>query len=216
MKNRFPDSFLPHSPDSSFFLLEPSAPWARGSEAVTRIHHVPGDFNKEVALCKAISAEIFSLVPPWNIHQQDFSSGIELYSWQTQPRFVFSTVLERCRGRTDVYPQRSQGTCLLKAISSGLTSEGKDATKKFRNLCSSTDNRAGTDLINSSILNLFPYPSKRWHHGCVISNIITTVLSFLTCSSDPFWKKSSDGDSCVSQDKSLWYFTILFENFLWC
>lgn len=133
MENRFPDSFLPHI---SRLILFPASAFCslsqQGSGAVTRIHHVPGDFNKEVTLCKVISAEIFSLVSPRKHHQPDFSSGIKPYSWQTQPRFVFSTVLERYRGRTDLYPHRSQGMCLLKETSRGLTSEWKDSTKKIQ------------------------------------------------------------------------------------
>lgn len=162
MENRFPDSFLPHIsrlilfPASAFCSL---SQW--GSGTLTRIHHVPGDFNKEVTLCKVVSAEIFSLVPCQKPHQQEFSSSIKLYSRQTQPRFVFSIVLERYRGRTDMYPQRSHGMCLVKATSRGLTSEWKDSTKKFRNLCSTTENRAGRDLINSGSLSLFLYPQQK-------------------------------------------------------
>lgn len=162
MENRFPDSFLPHisrlilSPASAFCSLS----WW-GSATVTRIHHVPGDFNKEVTLCKVISAEIFSFIPPQKHHQQGFSSSIKPYSCQTQPRFVFSTVLERYKGRINMYPQRSQGMCLVKATSRGLTPEWKGSTKKFRNLCSITEDRARTDLITSGSLSLFPHPQQK-------------------------------------------------------
>ena len=164
MKNRFVDSFLP--PISRLILSPANAScslsqWGPETETLTKIHHIPGDFTKEVTLCKVLSAESFNLVPPPKAHQQDLSSGTKPSNWETQPRFVFSTVLEGHRGRTDTHPQRSHGMSLLKATSRDPTSEWRDSAKRFRNLCRITENRAGKDLISSCSPSLLKYPQQQ-------------------------------------------------------
>lgn len=164
MGNRFVDSFLPHIFRFILSLASASCSLSQGgpeTETLTKIHHISGDFNKEVTLCKVLS-EVFNLVPPLKPHQQDLrSSSTKPSSWETQPGFVSSTVSEEHRGRTDTHPRRSHGMSLLKATSRDLTSEWRDSTERFRSLCSSTENRAERDLISSRSPSLLRCPQQK-------------------------------------------------------
>lgn len=150
MENTFVDSFLPCI---SRLILSPASAscslshWGPETEALTKIHQIPGDFNKEVTLCKVLSATFSAQSHLQSPTSKTQAAAPNPPAQKLSPGFSFQQSW-RGTGTGQMQPQRSHRMSLLKATSRDPTFKWRDSLTDLET--SAASQRTGLEGIPSA------------------------------------------------------------------